>query len=83
VGIVGSKNPTPRQHAPVREFFETAPAAPFNTRGQVKVRDRTGAEYLLPFPCMKTDRGWFNAELGTALGKGIEVVGWRRRDFAK
>lgn len=63
-----------------RVFFE-AEDAPFNTRVQAKVRDATGAEYLLPFPCIKTDAGWFNADLGTALGKGIEVIGFRRRDF--
>ena len=62
--------------------FGDEQSAPLGEPVQAKVKDNFG-EYALPFPCIKTDRGWFNADLGTALGKGIEVVGWRRRDFAK
>lgn len=63
--------------------FAVPDAAPFDEPLQVKVKDASGAEYRLPFAVKRTDLGWFNADLGTALGKGIEVVGWRRRDFAK
>lgn len=72
-------NNPPRNFGPP---FGLPDSAPLNEPLQVKVRDTMG-DYLLPFPCLKTDRGWFNAELGTALGKGIEVIGWRRRDFAR
>ncbi len=67
---------------PAGPTFASADDAPVNVPVQAQVRDLMG-EYVLPFPCLKTDVGWFNADLGTALGKGIEVIGWRRRDFAR
>jgi hypothetical protein len=61
--------------------FEDPAAAPIGTVVQVKVRDALG-DYILPFGCERTQAGgWINADLGTALGAGIRVVGWRRRDF--
>lgn len=52
-------------------------AAPKNVPLMLRVRDGNG-EYSLPFPSMRLDDGtWVNADLGTLIGDGIRVVGWR------
>lgn len=52
-------------------------AAPRNVPLMLRVRDGNG-EYNLPFPSMRlADGTWVNADLGTLIGQGISVVGWR------
>lgn len=60
--------------------FESVDSAPMGETVQLQVRDALGT-YVLPVGFALTASGWINPDLGTALGAGLEVIGWRRRSF--
>ncbi len=45
------------------------------TRGQVRVADNWGSDYLLPYPCELTKEGWVNAASGKPLA--VRVTYWK------
>lgn len=49
-------------------------SAPLNRVLTCRAADSIG-DYLLPFPCIRTAKGWINARTGTPLH--LQIAGWR------
>ena len=51
----------------IERYWNCVETAPAEVPLQVLVNDGSGPDYLLPYPCRRTQDGWVNAATGTLL----------------
>ena len=51
----------------IEVYWNSIDTAPAGVAVQVRVRDGSSDEYLLPYPCKLTPDGWVNAATGSPL----------------